>query len=912
LEDFGDFGNAGAISVPVNFIKVALAPFSYVYEIRPANERMNWMMNHELVHIVASDKPTSGDLFFRKFFSGKVIPMEQDPISILYSYWTNPREYAPRWYHEGAAVFLETWMAGGLGRSLGPYDEMVFRTKVRDLTHIYDMVGLESEGTTIDFQVGANSYLYGTRFLNYIGYHYGPEKLLQWISRSEDSYRYFSSQFEYVYGIDLDEEWDNWIKWEKEWQNANLDSIRVHPITRTNKLSETGLGSVSRSFYLPERNTLLTAIRYPGQVAHIGEINLTTGELSKITDIKGAALYFVTSLAYDPESENIFYTSNNYGWRNLVQFDRSTGKSEILIKEGRIGDLVFNNVDKSLWGIRHFNGLSTLVRIPSPYNEWDQIYSFPYSHVIYDLDISPDGEQITAALSYTDGTQKLIIMTMDSLLAGNKSYQELFDFDVSSPANFVFSDDGNHLYGSSYYSAVSNIFRYDFEQSEMQILSNTESGFFRPIPINEDSLIAFEYTGDGFIPVKIANEVPDSVGAVEYLGNHIIDRHPTLRSWTLGSPRTIDLDSMITYRGDYNTFGSMQFNSLIPVIRGYKDFVALGVRMDVVDLLGLSAFDLAASYSPNTQLPIEERFHLDAEFRHWNWKIFSHYNLTDFYDLFGPRKMSRRGYSLGVEYSKTLLYDEPKKLDLIMMLEGFGGLERLPDYQNVIATSEELVSARIGLDYEFVQKSLGAVDIERGIKWQLIAHDDYVNHKFIFRIYSNFDYGISLPVNHSSIWLRSSAGYSFGGRNDPFANFFFGGFVNNWIDHLSEKRYREYYTFPGTRINEVGGTNYVKILFELNLPPLRFRRMGFSALYCNWMRTAIFTSAIQTNIDADPAIVQIQQYGYRRTLFNIGGQIDFRLVSFSNLSSTLSIGIARAFEEDAKAKDEFMISLKIM
>jgi hypothetical protein len=27
---------------------------------------------------------------------------------------------------------------------------------------------MESEGTAIDFQVGANSYLYGTRFFNYL------------------------------------------------------------------------------------------------------------------------------------------------------------------------------------------------------------------------------------------------------------------------------------------------------------------------------------------------------------------------------------------------------------------------------------------------------------------------------------------------------------------------------------------------------------------------------------------------------------------------------------------------------------------------------------------------------------------------------------------------------------------------
>ncbi len=912
LEDFGDFGNAGAISIPTNYIKVSISPFSYVYEIRPANERMNWMMNHELVHIVASDKPTTTDNFFRSAFGGKVFPMHEDPLSIGYSFLTNPREYAPRWYHEGAAVFMETWMAGGLGRAIGPYDEMVFRTKVRDSTHIYEMIGLESEGTTIDFQVGANSYLYGTRFLSYIGYTQGPEKLIRWISREEGSDKYFSSQFKQVYQVPIEKEWRNWIEWEKKWQNANLDSIREFPITTGRRITKTGLGSVSRSYFVPERQKILTAIRYPGQVAHLAEIDVVSGEIEKLKNLKGAALYFVTSLAYDQQDKKVYYTTNNYGWRDLNLLDLNTGKSEILIKELRGGSLTFNKQDSSLWGVRHFNGISTLIRMPYPYNEWDQIYSFPYGRDLYDIDISPTGDRITAALSHTNGKQNLIIMDVAELLKGVKTYRVLFDFEVSSPANFVFSDDGNYLYGSSYYSGVSNIYRYNFVGEEMDILSNAESGFFRPLPVSPDSLITFEYTGDGFIPTMLPIHMPERVGAIEYLGNHIIKKYPELRSWTLGSPKKIDLDSITTFRGDYNTFSNMKMNSVIPILHGYKDFVGLGFRMDFSDGLGLSSLNLNASYSPNTQLSAEERIHFAAKLSHWNWKIFTSYNRADFYDLFGPTKKSRKGYSLGAEYLHTLIYDDPKKLDFIIFLEGWAGLETLPDYQNVVATSKELITARFALDYEHMQKSLGAIDDEQGIKWQLVSYNDFVNKKFIFRIYNNLDMGLSLPINHSSVWLRTSVGYSFGDRNDPFANFFFGGFGNNWVDHLSEKRYREDYTFPGAKINEFGGKNYLKLLFEWNLPPVRFRQMGFPALFCNWMRTAFFASAIQANMDGEPAAEPLAQYGFRRTLFNLGAQVDFRLVLFSNLSSTLSIGFARALEEDIKATDEFMISLKIM
>ena len=63
-------------------------------------------------------------------------------------------------------------------------------------------------------------------------------------------------------------------------------------------------------------------------------------------------------------------------------------------------------------------------------------------------------------------------------------------------------------------------------------------------------------------------------------------------------------------------------------------------------------------------------------------------------------------------------------------------------------------------------------------------------------------------------------------RDEPFSNFFLGGFGNNWVDRGETKRYREWYAFPGFELNELGGTNFVKAMVDWNLPPLRFRRLG--------------------------------------------------------------------------------------
>ena len=907
LQDFADYGNAGATSSPRNFMLMDMAPSNYAFETLPANERMNWTTNHEMVHIITTDQKTAADHFFRTLFMGKVQDAREDPISLLYAYLTTPRRLTPRWYLEGIAVFMETWLAGGIGRAQGAYDEMVFRTMVRDQAPFYNVVGLEAEGTAIDFQVGVNSYLYGTRFVSYLGYHYGPEKLLQWYKRTPGSKRYFASQFKHVYGRTLADEWSRWVAWEQRWQQANLDSLRRNPVTPFRPLSSRVLGSVSRGFYDVNRNVLYTAVNYPGQVAHIASLDLASGTLEKICDVKGPMLYVVTSLAYDPATAALFYTSDNSRWRDLNVVDIKSGKSRLLIKDVRTGDLAFNRADNSLWGIRHYNGISTLVRIPPPYREWKQIYSFPYGQDILDLDISPDGTILTASLVEISGQQKLI--KIDPAQAGQ--FTVLFDFENSLPQSFVFSEDGRYLYGSSYYSGVSNIYRYDLAKADMEILSNDESGLFRPLPLGDDSLLVMRYTGKGFVPGMIANCVPEKVSAVTFLGTALGKKHPMVLDWRLGSPKQIDIDSLTISQGSYHSLRHLRLTSAYPVIQGYKEYAAFGYRGNFADLIGAVGLNLSALYSPAQSLAEEERIHLGADFHYWRWRLRATLNGTDFYDLFGPTRISRKGYGLQAEYNRNLIYDKPRTLDLSLAVKHYGGLEKLPDYQNIAATYERMSTGKMVLDYQHSRKSLGAVDDEKGIRWQLLTAASLVNERFYPRIYTHLDYGMPLALDHSSLWLRSSAGYSFGSAQNPFANFFFGGFGNNWIDHQEEKRYREYYSFPGMDINQVGGKNYGKIMLEWNLPPLRFSSLGFTSLYCRWMRTALFSSVLQTNLGQREAPASAQALGVRRTLTNLGAQIDFRLVTLSRFDNTFSLGYAVAIEKN-KVNKEFMVSLKIL
>jgi hypothetical protein len=184
-----------------------------------------------------------------------------------------------------------------------------------------------------------------------------------------------------------------------------------------------------------------------------------------------------------------------------------------------------------------------------------------------------------------------------------------------------------------------------------------------------------------------------------------------------------------------------------------------------------------------------------------------------------------------------------------------------------------------------------------------VASSNYVNSEVIPLVRGGFDLGFALPIRHSSIWLRTDAGYAYGQADDPFANFYFGGFGNNWVDDGEIKRYREWYSFPGVELNSIAGQTFVKGLVEWDLPPLRFEDVGWSSFYVTWARASLFTSGLVTSLDDSDLRTQ---YG------NVGAQVDVRFTALSRLEMTISFGYARAFLTDGRSSNEFMLSLKIL
>lgn len=903
LKDFSDYGGAGAFSAPHDKIIVDVAPPSHAFETDPASERLTALMNHEMVHVATNNVANAEDERWRRFFLGKVAPLASNPETLLYGFLTVPRFTAPRWYLEGAAVFMETWMDGGIGRAQGGYDEMVFRAMVRDDAHFYDPLGLVSRGVQVDFQIGANAYLYGTRFFTWLAYAHSPDKVLEWLRRNRGSERYYADNFQHVFGIPLDRAWHDWIAFEHAFQRKNLEEVRKFPVTPYRKLAGSAMGSISRMFFDEKTQMLYAAFRYPGFVEHVGALDTRTGIETRLADIKRAMLYRVSSFAYDPKSGTAFYTDDNLAYRDLMSVDVHTGETRMLLKDARIGEIAFNPVDRSLIGVRHVNGLAQFVRVPYPYNGWQLLFTFDYELVPYDLDISPDGRLLSASMSEVTTEQYVRVWELDKVLKGDLHPLSEFRFGQSIPESFTFSPDGRYLYGSSYYTGVSNIFRYEVATGKVEAVTNADIGFFRPVPLSDGRLVVLAYTGDGFVPGIVEPHPLDDISAITFLGNDLVEKFPVIKTWQVPPSNAVDYEKQVIAQGPYLPAKHVRLDNAYPVLQGYKNSIGVGYQANFADPLGLASLGLTGAFTPTGHVSRDERSHAEVTGSYLGWRASVSWNRSDFYDLFGPTKQSRKGFASKIGYDDLLIYDEPRKLMLSYDLAYYDGIDTLPNAQNVGTPFTRLLVGQIGLHYTDVRRSLGAVDDEKGITWEAVAKVNRVQDETPAQLRGSLDYGFALPIAHSSFWLRTAAGVGTGHRSNPVANYYFGSFGNNYVDHGTEKRYRDYDSMPGFGIDEISGRDFARELVEWNLPPVVFESVGTPGLYLNWLRPAVFAAFLWT----DPS-----DRARRADYQSVGTQVDLRFHVLHWYDMTLSVGYAVGFKGARRSGDEVMVSLKVL
>jgi hypothetical protein len=262
---------------------------------------------------------------------------------------------------------------------------------------------------------------------------------------------------------------------------------------------------------------------------------------------------------------------------------------------------------------------------------------------------------------------------------------------------------------------------------------------------------------------------------------------------------------------------------------------------------------------------------------------------------------SRKGDAFIASYTKPLIYDPPRQLDVFGSAAAYFGLKELPGAQN-IASPKEIRSGEVGLRYTNTTKALGGVDHEKGVQARIVAGTDQALGHWFPRLYGGVDYGLPLPWNNSSVWLYAHAGMVGGQRNSPLAAYYFGAFRNNYVDDRPEKRYREMESFPGFAIDEIAARRFARVTGEVNLPPIRFAEVGTPAFYLSYIRPAVFAGGMATEAPD----------GSSHHYADLGAQLDLNFTVALRLPMVFSVGAAGGWRDGHYRKTEWLASLKIM
>ena len=211
------------LTAPQPFIRVWVAPPSDAngYGHLKLSNRFRLLIAHELVHMaMGSWHDQSGNVF------GQVRSTVNEPMTFPFALLTQSKRFAPLWFHEGAAVFLETWLTDGQGRIMGNLDEAYFRTHALHNSETPDWRTVDAR--TVDEAYNINgSYFYGARFMAWLAKENGVEKVIRWLReyRGSSIRSPFGKQYKKIFGNSLTSDWQSFFEQEYRFQNNNIEKI---------------------------------------------------------------------------------------------------------------------------------------------------------------------------------------------------------------------------------------------------------------------------------------------------------------------------------------------------------------------------------------------------------------------------------------------------------------------------------------------------------------------------------------------------------------------------------------------------------------------------------------------------------------------------------------------------------------
>lgn len=466
LVDDYDYSNGWATALPFNQIRLYVNPPENVDSLEHMDDWLHGLILHEYVHILHLDMGAGVTQFGRRIFGR--LP------------WLFPHQFTPSLFKEGLAVYLETDKEQGYGRLDGSYLPMQMRAEL--LSHDGD--DLNRAVIPLRDWPSAKPYLYGAYFWSFVSDRYGEEKIRKYLhaySHQIIPYFFQNRVAKSVFGKDFEALWAEYLIWLKikieipEHTNESNALPTLANSQQVTAISSAGLWQVEANG--EDRATILLWQTQP-QPQQPQKLTFTHTKNVSFMDAGVDGTLAVSRLipyASGQAFNDVFLWHKDKGWQRLTYKQR--------FAKVRWLD------DETLIASRKVLGGSEIWQIDRQ-GRMHKLWQGEQGESLGSFALHPSGTSLVASIKRPQGGWNLEIFNLQTQiwqpLTATKSIEHQPEF--LSDGRLLFSAD---------YNDVFNIYLLDPNSGQLQQLTQTATGAFKPHLIN-DQLYFQEYSSDGF------------------------------------------------------------------------------------------------------------------------------------------------------------------------------------------------------------------------------------------------------------------------------------------------------------------------------------------------------------------------------------------------------------------------------
>lgn len=461
LTDEYDVSNGYATSFTANRVNLFTAPPDAINSLEDNDGWLETLIAHEYTHIVHLDKASGYPKALRKIF-GRV-------ASFFPGLNAFPGWMQPTWMIEGMAVYHETDRARGTGRGQSTYYDMLMRMEVmgefKPIRQVNWHIGTWPGGTT--------PYLYGSAYYRFVADTRGPDKIQALVEDFSNDVVPFmiNTNSKHIFRKNLNRMWDEFEAHLRSKHEPRLAAIRDAGVRAGQRLSQNGYQAGSLDalpdgsvFYVAfdGRNDPALMVYRPGftKPKQLAEVHY-----GAYIDAHPKAGVLVAQ----PE-----VCRNTRYYYDLYRYDAKSGRRTRLTSCARYRHAAWSPAGDRIVAVHHQMGQSRLEVLDAKGRQQEVLWSGANGDVIAEVDWSPDGDSIVAAVWRRESGWNI-----EQFFIKERLWRTL-TADSAIDAQPRFSADGRSVLFSSDHGGVYNLRRYDLASGRIDTLSNVLGGAFYP------------------------------------------------------------------------------------------------------------------------------------------------------------------------------------------------------------------------------------------------------------------------------------------------------------------------------------------------------------------------------------------------------------------------------------------------